>query len=331
MRFAMTATGGMRTRSAILSLVAALCLGQSSCERKETLPAYDSATAVHQRFSGAAALQLATEVTSIGPRPAGSEALEKSRQWIADNLAASGWKIQRQTLVEPTPQGEIEFVNIRARHAPTAGTEVNPEEFWRRPTDVLLASHYDTKFYQGIEFVGANDPGSSIGALLEMARVLATRPELARHCELVFFDGEECFVSYSPSDGLFGSRYYARQYRKWPEEMQFKAAVLLDLVGDRDLNIRIPRNSPPQLTAQLFAAADELGTRSFFGSSGKEITDDHVPLNGAGLPTIDVIDLDYPYWHTSADTIDKLSGDSLEIVGQTVLLMVEKYLLRGKE
>ena len=99
------------------------------------------------------------------------------------------------------------------------------------------------------------------------------------------------------------------------------------MVGDRDLNIRLPRNSPQELGSKLFAAATELGTREYFGNSPKEITDDHVPLNGAGLPTLDVIDLDYAYWHTSADKVDKLSAESLQIVGRTVLLMLEKHVI----
>jgi len=277
---------------------------------------------VYDDFSGESALKLTARVTDFGPRPPGSDALEQSRQWIEKILTESGWQVKRQAFTEETPQGDIEFINVRARFSkqPT-------ESLWTRPTRVLLASHYDTKYYRDVDFSGANDPGSSIGALLEIARVTVEKTDLAEGLELVFFDGEEAFVAYTPKDGLYGSRYYARQYRKWPAEMRFRAGVLLDMVGDKDLNIRLPRNSPQDLGGKLFAAATELGTRNFFGNSPKEITDDHVPLNGAGLPTVDVIDLDYAYWHTSADSVDKLSADSLQTVGEAVLLMVEKYLL----
>jgi glutaminyl-peptide cyclotransferase len=296
---------------------------------------YDPATAVHSDFSGEAAFQLLEKVTDFGPRPAGSDALENSRQWMEQTLKKSGWTVQRQTFTDDTPQGPIEFVNLRARFVAGDGlggaVATDDELLWQRPTQVLLASHYDTKFYQTIAFVGANDPSSSIAALLEIARVAAQKPALAERLELVFFDGEEAFVSYTPSDGLFGSRHYAKQYRKWPDEMQFEAGILLDMVGDKDLNVRIPSNSPNHLTTHLLAAATELGTRKFFGTSSTAITDDHVPLNGVGLPTIDVIDFDYQHWHTSGDTIDKLSAESLETVGEAVLLMVEKFVLGDGE
>jgi len=294
-----------------------------ACDRTEV--SFDPSSAVFKKFSGESALKFTRDVTDFGPRPPGSEALERSRQWIGKTLTDNGWQVQRQVFTESTPQGAIEFVNLRARFS-----KQPDESIWTRPTDVLLASHYDTKYYRDLEFSGANDPGSSIGALLEIARVAAENEDFAERLELVFFDGEEAFVAYTPSDGLFGSRYYARQYRKWPEAMRFQAGVLLDMVGDRDLNIRLPRNSPQELGGKLFAAAAELETRKYFGNSPKEITDDHVPLNGAGLPTLDVIDLDYAYWHTSADTVDKLSAESLQIVGRTVLLMVEKLVTESK-
>ena len=290
---------------------------------------YDPATAVHQDFSGEKTFALLQEVTAFGPRPSGSEALETSRQWIEKTLKASGWTVQRQTFTDDTPKGKIEFVNLRARFSGEDGE--SGDALWKRPTQVLLASHYDTKLYETIEFVGANDPGSSIAALLEIARITAAKPDLARRLELIFFDGEEAYVGYTPGDGLFGSRHFAQQYRKWPDEMQFEAGILLDMVGDKDLNVRIPSNSPTDLTTHLLAAASELETRKFFGTSGTAITDDHVPLNGAGLPTIDVIDFDYRHWHTGGDTIDKLSAESLETVGQAVMLMVEKYVLGGGE
>jgi Zn-dependent M28 family amino/carboxypeptidase len=309
--------------AAVLGIVFSL----SACGDSQPAYRYDPATAIHRDFSGEKAFHFLEEVTAFGPRPSGSEALENSRQWIEKTLTESGWVVQRQTFNDDTPKGPIEFSNLRARFV--GNSEGSGEALWKRPTQVLLASHYDTKLYETIEFVGANDPGSSIAALLEIARIAATKPDLARRVELIFFDGEEAFVSYTPSDGLFGSRHFAQQYRKWPEEMQFEAGILLDMVGDKDLNVRIPSNSPAELTSAVLAAADELGTRKFFGTSSTAITDDHVPLNGAGLPTIDVIDFDYKYWHTGSDTIDKLSVESLETVGQAVVLMMEKFVLGG--
>ncbi len=185
----------------------------------------------------------------------------------------------------------------------------------------LVCSHYDTKRFDdpGVRFVGANDAGSSTGALLELARVLALDPGFARKFELVFFDGEEGVITIDDNDGLYGSRHYAADLRKSGRARQFKLGILWDMMGDRDLTITLSPNSPPQLARGIFAAADALGTRAHFGFFHGDIVDDHVPLNAAGIPTIDLIDFDYPPWHTAGDTLDKVSAESLEIVGRATL------------
>src|SRR5690606_21020982 len=138
--------------------------------------------------------------------------------------------------------------------------------------------HYDTKVYDTIEFVGANDAGSSTGALMETARVLALDPRLARQVELVFFDGEEAFAQFTPTDGLYGSRHYARKLRETGRAAQFKAGVLWDMIGDKDLTITLPPDSPSAVTKGILEAADALGTRKHFSFARQPIWDDHVPL-----------------------------------------------------
>ncbi|NOX99256.1 MAG: M28 family peptidase, partial [Verrucomicrobia bacterium] len=122
-------------------------------------------------------------------------------------------------------------------------------------------------------------------------------------------------------------RYYAQSWQQGAEKKLPRWGVLLDMVGDKDLGIRVPVDSPAPLVASLYAAADDIELRKYFGMGSQIITDDHKPLNDAGIPTIDIIDMDYSFWHTPGDTKDKLSVESLETVGKVTLLMIEKYLL----
>lgn len=311
---------------------------------------FDSEKAVFSQVSGENAFEHVKKLVSFGPRPAGSEALEKSRQYIEAELNKHGWQVKRQTFKTKTPDGPVEFTNLIVRF----GKE-GDEKLFKTPGKGLLCSHYDTKIFQGFEFVGANDGGSSTGLLIELAGVLAGRPEIAKDIELVFFDGEESFgTSITKTDGLYGSKFYAKGLVVVPERKRPRWGVLLDMVGDRDLKIRagvqIPgvelrampikdqpehkvdsvavRASLDKMTGWLLESAEELGHRSKIGISPNYITDDHVPLNvAAGIPVIDLIDFDFDYWHTPGDTLDKISAESLEITGKVTLLMVEKYLM----
>ena len=207
----------------------------------------------------------------------------------------------------------VNFVNLIARFGGTDATQ-----------QFIVCSHYDTKTFDTIRFIGASDGASSTGALMELSRVLALDPALARRVELAFFDGEEAFVQFTPpdataADGLFGSRYYARRLRETQRNRQFKAGVLWDMIGKTNLTITLSPDSPSQLTQEIFSAADQLGQRNHFGFYNRTILDDHVPLNQSHIPTIDLIDFDYPYWHTADDTLDKLSPESLRIVGAVTL------------
>ena len=293
---------------------------------------FDPDRAIYMNFSGERALGHVEQQVAFGPRVAGSESLEKTRLYLERIFNEAGWDVERQVSTQKTPFGEVEFINLRARFSGGEGgisklSTQQRDRIWKRPVMGLVTSHYETKRFEAFEFVGANDPGSSVGALLEMARVLAGRPEAAEKLELVLFDGEEAFVNYTDSDGLYGSRYYAESLNQWPEKSRPKWGILLDMVGDKDLGIRVPEDSPTSLVEHLFAAAEELEMRKYFGLGSQIITDDHKPLNEAGIPTIDIIDMDYGFWHTPGDTTDKLSSESIETVGRVALLMIEKYLL----
>ena len=259
---------------------------------------------IWEEFSGEKAFRHVQYLVDLGPRPAASDALEKSRLYIEKELRNSGWEVTRQTFSDETPRGKITFVNLIAKFGKAA------------VPSFLLCSHYDTKIFQTFRFVGANDGGSSTGLLLEMARVLALRPALATRIELVFFDGEEAFEEFSDTDGIYGSRYFAKQLAESKTAKQFRGGILFDMIGDRSLDVTLPPNSPPQMAQQIFAAADALKVRDHFTFFDADITDDHTPLNAIGVPTIDLIDFDFPAWHTVEDKIDKVSPESLQIVGR---------------
>ena len=183
----------------------------------------------------------------------------------------------------------------------------------------FVGSHYDTKTFDSIRFVGANDGGSSSGALIELGRVLGRHPDLAARIELIFFDGEEAYESFTDSDGLYGSRFFAKKARQASRAQYYDGGIVWDMMGDRDLTITLPLDSPAKLASGIFAAADALQVRNHFTYYSNTIIDDHSPFNAVGIPTIDLIDFDFPPWHTAADTMDKLSAQSLQIVGAVTL------------
>ena len=258
---------------------------------------------IWEDFSGEKALAHVQAMVDFGPRPPGTEAIEKTRAYLIKQLEAAGWKVERQNFSDDTPRGKVQFVNLIA----TFGSQATPS--------FLVCSHYDTKTFENARFVGANDGGSGTGVLVELARVLAENPDLAKKIELVFFDGEEAYVAFTDTDGLFGSRYFAKQLVAQDKAKQFRGGILFDMVGDKSLTITLPPDSPAELARDIFASSEALNFRKHFTYFDRDITDDHTPLNEIGIPVIDLIDFDYPPWHTPDDTIDKLSGDSLRVTG----------------
>lgn len=299
-----------------LRLALGLTLALTSCNGSSKLASEHSGGEIWKEFSGENALGHVQQLVDFGPRPPATEAIEKSRVYITQQLESFGWHVTRQSFSDDTPIGKVAFVNLLA----TFGTAHAPS--------FLLCSHYDTKTFATARFVGANDGGSSTGLLVEMARVLALKPELANKVQLAFFDGEEAYVSFTETDGLYGSRYFAKQLSGDGKVKQFRGGILFDMIGDRSLGVTLPTDSPSEITLGIFAAAEALKVRQHFTYAAGGITDDHTPLNAIGIPTIDLIDFDYPPWHTPEDTMDKLSAESLGTVGSVAARYLSDAMLK---
>jgi hypothetical protein len=290
------------------SAVVTLMLCAAGCARR-------ASPELWREVSGEHAFAHVRAMVALGPRVPGSEPLEKCRSYIEGQLRACGWTVVRQTFTDDTPRGKTQFTNLFARF----GRDARPR--------FLLCSHYDTKIFDSLRFVGANDGGSSTGLVIELGRVLSIDPSLAKTIELVFFDGEEAVESFSDRDGLYGSRFFANDLKKNGAEKPFRGGMVFDMVGDRSLGITLPVDSPPGMARDIFAAADALHQRDHFSYfTGGSILDDHSPLNEIGIPTIDLIDFDYPPWHTAEDTLDKISPESLSIVGQVAIYYLTHFL-----
>jgi len=292
--------------------LAAICFFLAACHSGgDAKPVAD----IWTLYNGDRAFADVKALVDLGPRPAASAALDKARQYITTEVENAGWKIEPQEFQDDTPRGRLKFINLIARYGDDTKTQ-----------QAIICSHYDTKLFDTIHFVGASDGGSSTGALIELARTLAKDPGLARRVELVFFDGEEAFVQFTDTDGLYGSRYYARMLRDSGRYQQFKFGILWDMMGPKNLDITLSPDSPPELTRGILKAADTLNLRQDFTLFDREIYDDHVPmLHIANVPTIDLIDFNYPPWHTAEDTLDKLGPESLRAVGAVTL-----YYLRNQ-
>jgi hypothetical protein len=269
------------------------------------------------QFDSGRAYEDLRQQVGFGPRPAGSAALAQCRQYILAQLKAAGIPAREQAFDADTPIGRVRMVNV-------VGTIPG-----RRPDRIALATHYDTKLFREFRFVGASDGASSTAAVLELGRALKARQN-DYTIELLFFDGEEAFVDwYKNNDNTYGSRHYVQAGQKAGTLTGLKALVLLDMIGDRNLTIRRDTNSTRWLTDIVWASAAKLGHRSSFLNEDTTIEDDHLHFVRAGVPAIDLIDLEYPPWHTPEDTLDAVSARSLQVVGDVVLAalpQIEKRL-----
>ncbi len=286
---------------ALLSLVA--------CSTRSSLT---TATLAPTEFEGERALEHVRRLVALGPRPVSSPAHARMREYILAELKKYGLSVRVQEFRAQTPLGEKPMFNIIGEREGTT-SEV-----------LILASHYDTKLFSDFSFVGANDGGSSTGALLELARVLASRQEKPRYTLwFVFFDGEEALVSWSQTDSKYGSRYLAETLERENQLSRIKALILLDMIGDKDLDIVRDAYSTRWLQDILWETAQQLGYGRHFTDRETFVDDDHVPFLQKGIPAVDLIDFNYGflnrYWHTAEDTLDKLSARSLKIVGDVVL------------
>ncbi len=275
------------------------------------------APAAVEPFDGARAWEHVTRQVAFGPRPSGSAALNSTRSYIIEQLTAAGLTPTQQVFIATTPLGEMSMGNVVATIP------------GRRPDRIVIASHFDTKLARDFVFVGANDGGSSTGALLELARVLAKR-SFEHTIELLFLDGEEAVNwEWRGIDNTYGSRHYVQAAQKSGTLTGLKALVLLDMIADRDLVIRRDSNSTPWLVDLIWAAAARLGHQQTFSNELTTVEDDHIPFLRAGVPAVDVIDLENPTWHTQLDDLEHASQQGIQVVGDVILAAlpdIDKHL-----
>jgi len=289
---------------AVTALLLAAC-GADAQNRPVTPTARTNAPA--PTFDSFRAWEHLRRQVAIGPRPAGSPALAECRRYILSELKAAGIDAREQPFDAMTPLGVIRMINVIATIP------------GRRPGRIALATHYDTKLFREFRFVGASDGASSTAAVLELGRVLKARQN-DYAIELIFLDGEEAVnTEWRDPDNTYGSKYYVRAARQAGTLAGLEALVLLDMIGDRNLDIRRDSNSTRWLTDIVWGSAAKLGYGATFLPDEFAVEDDHLPFLAAGVPSVDIIDLDYPQWHTAADDLDHVSARSLQIVGDVVL------------
>jgi hypothetical protein len=273
-----------------------------------------AASAQSEKTSGVDAARCYEHVrklVELGPRPSGSPAIKKTQDYISGELKSYGLKVTEDSFTGATPRGGIPMKNLTGELPGESGDIV------------IIAGHYDTKLLPG--FVGANDGGSSTAGVLEMARVLsATRPAVTLW--FVFFDGEEAVIDWEANNGLdntYGSRHMAARLAKESRLSRIKAMVLVDMIGDKQLDLRKDSYSTSWLVELIWAKARETGHgRHFLGNPGGYL-DDHIPFVEKGIAAVDIIDFNFgpgnSYWHTTQDSLDKVSGDSIKTVCDVVI------------
>jgi Zn-dependent M28 family amino/carboxypeptidase len=260
-------------------------------------------------FDGGRALSDVKYQVDLGPRTMGSAAHEKAENYIINQLKSQNWQVETQeTVISGQP-----IKNIIAKRG-----EGTP---W-----IILGSHYDSRSIadqdknpvnRKLPTPGANDGASSTAILLELARVIPKNEN--KQIWLVFFDDEDNGNA-SGSGWSVGSTYFVSQLQGKPDSV-----VVLDMVGDKDLNIYKEGNSDREINNEIWRVAKSLGYTQFIPTYKYDMIDDHTPFLNAGIRAVDIIDFDYPYWHTTNDTVDKVSAESLKAVGDTILNWLEEY------
>lgn len=253
-------------------------------------------------FDGSRALADVETQVAFGPRTPGSEGHAQIREWIRAELESAGWIVQ----VHEAERLGHPIYNIIAKRS-------------HEDTKVIIGAHYDTRFFADNDpdpnkhtepVPGANDGASGVSVLLELARTL---PEDTVPVWLVFFDAEDN-GRIEGWDWILGSRAFTEDIF-----VETEAVVIVDMIGDADLNIHLEKNSNVEIRTQIWDTAAKLGYADKFINEEKySMLDDHTPFLEAGIPAVDIIDFDYPYWHTTQDTPDKVSAESLQAVGETL-------------
>lgn len=290
----------------------------SSAEAAAPVPQSDSSQSpepVPPAFDAARAMQYTKEIVAFGPRPIGSANHKKVENYILGHL--KGDQVEQDTFTVNTTEGNFPVTNILAKF---------PGD---RDGIIVIASHYDTNWpLRNTSYVGANDGASSSALLLELANQLRGKKLNGCSIWLLWDDAEESMrLPWYDPEALYGVRHIAEQWQKDGTMKQIKAFLLEDMIGDADLNIERDSNSTPWLEDLIYQAAIRLGDQSHFFARTLTIDDDHMPFVQQGVPSADLIDFDYGYnnvfWHTTEDTVDKLSSKSLEIAGSVTLETVK--------
>ena len=273
-------------------------------------------------FDGERAYQYLKSLCDLGPRPAGSPGMEQQQKLLEKHFSTLGARVYLQKFRAPHP----------VDHSPVNMANLIVEWFPERAERVLLCAHYDTLPYPMLDprdpkgvFVGANDGASGVAILMELGHHVKDL-NLKLGLDFVFFDAEE-FIFRESDPYFLGSEFFARAYReaRLPFRARYRCAVLLDMVGDADLQIYQERNSlswpeSRPLVHEIWAVARRLGVKEFIPRPKYDIRDDHLMLrNIGGIPACVIIDFDYPYWHTTEDTADKCSARSLGLVGTVIM------------
>lgn len=281
-----------------------------------------AAVALHDDFDSKQAYAYTAAIAGFGERWPGSPGHTKTEALIRRVLAKDGAQIESDDFVASTPRGHVPVRNIIGKFNVSANSG---------QSIFILAGHYDTLFKPG--FIGANDGASSAAILLAFADVLA-QAKTKMQIWLVWTDLEEAINSFQGDDGLYGSRHLAQRLADQGLVPRIRGLFLLDMIGDRDLNVARETNSSRWLQDFISQAANQLGYGRYFFQYQTAIIDDHASFIHVGIPSVDVVDAEYgrmgpgfdsmgEFHHTNADTMDKVSQHSLEIVGRTILLTVE--------
>ncbi|MDG2220620.1 MAG: M28 family peptidase [Rubripirellula sp.] len=301
-------------------------------DRGPVQPQSPATRAIPAKYEQQRAYQYLNQLCNLGPRPSGSKEMQQQQQILSELFSANGADVQMQTfeIRHPEDGSPVSMANLIAQWHP------------ERPKRFLLCAHYDTRPYPDQDrvnkrgtFIGANDGASGVAALAELSHHLSDLPADVG-IDIVLFDGEEFVWQQGRDDYFLGSTFFAEKYKASPPVNPYVAGVLLDMVGDRELKIYFESNSldfAPTVAREVWKTADRLGVRAFVPRRRHRIEDDHIPLNEiASIPTIDIIDFDYPrpgigapsYWHTEQDAPKNCSGESLA----AVVWVVHQWLLQ---
>jgi glutaminyl-peptide cyclotransferase len=278
-------------------------------------------------FDAAQAMDYLKTVCKIGPRISNTDGMKQQQELLQKHFEALGAKVsyQRFTARQHSENKDVPMANLIVSWHP---------EKTRR---VMLCSHYDTRPIADQEpnrrrwndaFISANDGGSGVALLMEMANHMKEL-DPAVGVDFVFFDGEEYVFDPHGDEYFFGSKEFAKQYRKDKDRPRYLGAVLLDMVGGKNAKFPVEKKSywkAPDLVRELWRTADELRCTAFHSNefSQYEIEDDHVALNQAGIPAVDIIDFSYPHWHRLTDVPENCSGDSLEQVARVLGVWIRR-------